>query len=140
MPPEHETIAALIHRAADALGEEAGLHIDLVKAEVGREVRTLGRDLVPVVAGALLLGVGYAFSGAAVAILLSPWLGVAGSVALFGFLNLLVGGIAMRRGVLALQSRGFLEASVGSELDRSARGIMAAFTSPAAEIEQNDVG
>lgn len=140
MPPEYEPVAVLIHRAANALGEEAGLHIDLAMAEMRRDAEAFGRDVVPLAAGVLLLGIGYTFICATLAIVISPWLGLAGGVAVLSFLNLLLGGIAVRRSLTRLRARHILEATVGEELERSARSVASALQPAGPATRMSDAG
>lgn len=96
MSPESANVESLVARVTDALGQQAELHIDVVKAEFARDTGALAEDLAPMAVGLPLVGLGYVFLCVGAALALASWLGSAGSAALLGAVNLLAGGLAVR--------------------------------------------
>lgn len=107
------TLGELVSRAAYAVGEQAGLQVELqvqlVRAELEEKVNSLRADAAgwvraaaPVVAGGALLLLGYLTGCLAVVLGLTPWIGAAGSVAVVAVFNLVIGGLAMYRGLRTL--------------------------------------
>lgn len=111
------TLGELVSRVAFAVGEQAGLQIDLqvqlVRAELDEKVNSLRADAVawlhamaPMIAGGALLLLGYLCACLAVVLGLTPWIGAAGGVALVALLNLTLGGLAVRRGLRVPPTKG----------------------------------
>lgn len=139
MDLNEETVGHLADRVAVSLGEQAELHLELVKAELARDVSALGRDLLPLATAIPLLVVGYALVCVAAALALAPWIGAAGGFALFGAVNLLVAGVAIRRGLSHLRARPLFAATVGYELEQSAKGLVTALRHSPVEVEVSHV-
>lgn len=150
MVPADETVGHLVSRIAEELGQQAELHIELVKAEIARDAKTLGRDakalgkdLAPLALAVPLLGLGYLFTCVAVALALAPLITAAGGLAVVGMLNLLGGGVVGYRSLSRLRTRRILHAPVGatvaSELGRSARSIVTALSPSSDNAELTNV-
>lgn len=108
-------------RLSAALTRQAGLHLDLARAELARDLGRLGWNLVPVLVGACMLAVGYVALWGAVAIALAPSLGTAWVAFLLGFSHVLLGGLGLWRGLDRLATSPIFHSTVGVELERSAR-------------------
>ena len=139
MDRDDDTVGHLVSRVADALGQQAELHIELAKAELSRDAKALVRDAAPLAVGTPLLALGYVFACVASALALAPWLGSAGGFALVSVLNLLVGGLAVRRSVSHLRVRRILDATVGYELENSAKSLVTALRNPPARVDVSHV-
>lgn len=96
MENSQPNIEGVVSRVVEAVTAQAGLHVELVKAEVTRDASAFGRAVTPLVLGLPLLLVGYLFLCVAATVALVPWIGLAGGAALVGVLNLLVGSIGVR--------------------------------------------
>jgi len=110
-------------------------HIALAKLELGASARRAGIGVAQIAACAPLVLVGYAFLNAALALALERWLPLAGSVALVGLLNVVLGAL----GVLAAARRfrrPMLDDSV-NELERTAQLLADARTHPALEARHD---
>jgi hypothetical protein len=79
-------------RVADAVEDQAELHVELAKAEFARDAGSIGKKSAPVILGLLLFGIGYALLCVAVTLALSTLVGPPLAVGLVGVVNLLVGG------------------------------------------------
>lgn len=97
MGANEESVGELVSRVADAFGEQAGLHVELAKAELARDARALSSAAAPLALGIPLLSLGYLFTNGAGALALGNWIGFAGGFGVVGLLNLVVGGIVVRR-------------------------------------------
>jgi hypothetical protein len=143
MELNEETLGQLAGRVADALGEQAELHVELAKAEIAREVtsfvrevKTLGTNLVPLAAAIPLLALGYVFSCVAAALSLAPLFGAAGGLATIGAVNLVIGVLAARRGITRLQTHHVFGVGPAVGPGRGANDFAAALrhTLPPAEV------
>ncbi|MDP2313945.1 MAG: phage holin family protein [Pseudomonadota bacterium] len=132
---DEATVGYLVSRVTEALGEQAELHLELAKAEVARDARALVKDILPFAVAVPLVSVGYLLACVAAGLALAPWLGYAGGFALLAALNLLGGGLTIRKGMLQLRSRRGLTAVTGAELGESARGLVAAVRPSHTQIE-----
>lgn len=92
------SVAELEAHLADALSQQAAMRLDLLKAEVTRDARALARELLPMIAGAAVLGFGYTLLTVGLALLLALWLGAGAGFVIMGAVNLLIGGLLVRRG------------------------------------------
>ncbi len=108
-------------RLSAALTRQAGLHLDLARAELARDLGRLGRNLAPVLVGACMLAVGYVALWAAVGIAVAPSMGAAWVAFLFGLLHVLLGGLGLMRALDRLANSPIFNSTVGVQLERSAR-------------------
>jgi hypothetical protein len=108
------TVGELVSRVAFAVGEQAGLHVELqvqlVRAELEGKVNGLWVDAVgwlrasaPVVLGGALVLLGYLSACLAVVLALVPWIGAAGGVAFVAIFNGVFGGLLLRRGTRSVR-------------------------------------
>lgn len=100
-----EPIAVLLSRVALAVEEQVAVQVELVKAELVRDVGELGRDVAPLGAGSLLLAIAYLLLCSAGAHALAVWIGVAGGFATLGLVNLIIGAVAIRGSLGRLRAR-----------------------------------
>lgn len=96
MEQTQSNLEGVVTRVVEAVTAQAGLHVELVKAEVSRDASAFGRAVTPLVVGLTLLLVGYVFLCVAAAVALVPWIGLAGSATAVGAVNLLTGTIGVR--------------------------------------------
>ena len=132
---ERPGAAGLLVQLAGDLGHLVAQHIALAKLELGASARRAGIGVAQIAACAPLVLVGYAFLNAALALALERWLPLAGSVALVGLLNVVLGAL----GVLAAARRfrrPMLDDSV-NELERTAQLLADARTHPALEARHD---
>jgi hypothetical protein len=106
--------------AIDAIGELVERHVALAAAELSRDARRVGADLVPLVVALPLLVCGWALLCAAAAAAMAPWLGAAWSLAAVGAANLAAGGGGAVIGVRRLQRPGHATLTVGAALVETA--------------------
>lgn len=110
MSPTDPTLWELVANVTDSLEERAELHIELAKAQLAQAAKDIGRGVVPLALGAMLLGLGYIFlcvaAGLAIAALVAPPVAV-GVVAVF---NLLIGAGAVGFGLSVWNARTALAA------------------------------
>ena len=92
--------------AIDSVGDLVERHVALAAAELSRDARRVGTDLVPLVVALPLLVCGWALLGAAVAAAMAPWRGAAGSLAAVGAVNVAAGSVGAVVGVRRLQRPG----------------------------------
>ena len=90
--PDAPTVGDSVRRLTDALSRLLRDHLALFRAELQRDLKVVGRDVVLAAAGIPGLLLGYAMLMVALALLLAPWLTLAGGFAAVGALNLLAGG------------------------------------------------
>jgi hypothetical protein len=126
-----ETVRHLVARVAEAVEQLAELHVELVKAEIARDVKAVGRDVAPLALGMPLLGAGYLLGCVAAALALAPWLGSAGGFAFISGANVLVGAAGVYSSLSKKRFRGAFGGSpwtgtVCPELQRSVRSLLAA--------------
>jgi len=101
--PNHRPgTAGLLVQLASELGNLLSQHVALAKLELGETARRTGLGVAQIAACAPLVLVGYAFLNAAAALALSRWIPLAGSIALVGLLNVVVGVVGV-----ALAARSF---------------------------------
>lgn len=112
-----ESMSELAAQVADAIGRQAELQIEVLRAEIARDTSSVGRGLRPMAFALPLLLIGYVFVSVAAALTVAPWLGLAGGTALVGFLNLVVGAVATRTGMKRLQSRHHPRGHSGTVMD-----------------------
>lgn len=106
--------------AIDSVGDLVERHVALAAAELSRDARRVGTDLVPLVVALPLLVCGWALLCAAVAAAMAPWLGAAGSLAAVGAVNVAAGSVGAVVGVRRLQRPGHATLTVGAALAETA--------------------
>lgn len=111
MTPPDPTFWELVSNVADSLEERAELNIELVKAQIAREAKEIGRGGAPLALGALLLGVGYIFVCVAASLALASWLTAPVGVAVVGAFNLVIGGVCLSYGLSVWNARSALAAA-----------------------------
>ena len=113
-------IVAQVGRIADGLSTLVSQHLELLRLELAQDARAIGASVGTIAALAPFVLVGYALLCASLAWAVSPWVGVAGGLAIVGGVNVAggVGGIlfAVRR----LQARRML-GQTRRELSQSAQ-------------------
>jgi uncharacterized membrane protein YqjE len=104
-------IAAQVARIADGLSRLVSEHLALLRLELAQDARAIGTAVGTIAALAPFVLVGYALLCAAAAWAVSPWVGVAGGLAIVGAVNVLggVGGILFA--VRKLRTRQLLDTS-----------------------------
>lgn len=85
-------IAAQVARIADGLSRLVSEHLTLLRLELAEDAKAVGVSIGTIAALAPFVLVGYALLCAALAWAVSPWVGVAGGLAIVGAVNV-VGGI-----------------------------------------------
>lgn len=113
-------------RVIDSLGELGELHVELLKAEVARDALALLQDSGPLAFGLPAVVLGYAFLCVAGATAMAPLVGTGLSFAVIGALNMIAGSAAGYVALARLRLHPVLGATVGPELARSARSVVAA--------------
>jgi len=113
-------IAAQVARIADGLSRLVSEHIALLRLELAEDAKAVGISVGTIAALAPFVLVGYALLCASVAWAVSPWVGVAGGLAIVGGVNVAggVGGILVA--VNKLRARQMLGTS-RKELGQSTR-------------------
>ncbi|HYV43316.1 MAG TPA: phage holin family protein [Myxococcaceae bacterium] len=113
-------IAAQVARIADGLSRLVSEHIALLRLELAEDARAVGISIGTIAALAPFVLVGYALLCASLAWAVSPWVGVAGGLAIVGGVNVAggVGGILVA--VNKLRTRRMLGTS-RRELGQSTR-------------------
>lgn len=145
-----EALAGLVSHAADALGQQLELHVELVKAEVTREVATVKasavkevqayiRTFAPLALGLPLLAVGHVFLCVAVALALEPWVGAWGGAAIVAALNLLFAAVAIRLTVSRLRLLGSLGSGATPDLGKSNNSAITNIRSTPPQLESSHV-
>jgi uncharacterized membrane protein YqjE len=114
-------MAALLVQLVGDLANLFAQHVALAKVELRDSARTVGKGVAIIAAVAPLVVVGYAFLNAALALALSRWMPLAGSLALMGLLNVLAGAVGVAVAARALR-RPMLEETV-DELERTADAL-----------------
>ena len=126
-------IAAQVGRIADGLSRLVSQHIALARLELAEDVRAIGVSVGTIAALAPFVLVGYTLLCAALAWAVSPWVGVAGGLAIVGGINVAggVGGIlfAVRR----LQARRML-GTTRRELSQSAQ-VLSNGAAPGSQLQ-----
>jgi hypothetical protein len=93
-------------------------HLTLARVELVEDVQLMGTDLARIAAFVPFVLVGYTFLCAALSVLLEPWLGWVGSLAVVGALNLVAGGVGIARATARLRFHRLM-ADTTEELNRS---------------------
>lgn len=104
-PDQAGGLAELFGSLAEGLGKLVTEHIELARLELSQEARTLGGQVARLLVFLPFVLIGYLFLCAALAALLSRWLGWGGSLLLVGALNALGGGVGIALAVGALKRR-----------------------------------
>ena len=118
-------IAALVGRMADGFSKLVNQHIQLARAELGEDIRGMGKDVVHIAMVVPFFLVGYIFLCGALAALLASVIGWAGALGLVAAVNLAVGGFLLYRALTRLRGRDVMN-DTAQELTRS---VSAALTS-----------
>ncbi len=133
MDVNEQTVGQLAGHVAEALAEQAELHVELAKAQIAREVsvvgneaKTLAKDALPLVAAVPLIAVGYVFACVAAALALATLIGTPGGVAVVAALNLLLGIAAAWTSVSRLRSHRMFGATNAPVHETSAGGLVTA--------------
>ena len=111
-------IAALVGRMADGISKLVSQHIQLARAELGEDIRGMGKDVVHIAMVVPFFLVGYIFLCAALAALLASVIGWAGALGLVAAVNLAVGGFLLYRALTRLRGRDVMN-DTAQELTRS---------------------
>lgn len=113
-------IAAQVGRIADGLSRLVSQHIALLRLELAEDARAIGVSVGTIAALAPFVLVGYTLLCASLAWAVSPWVGVAGGLAIVGGVNVAggIGGILFA--VSRLRSRQML-GTTRRELSQSAQ-------------------
>src|SRR3954471_11658706 len=85
-------IAAQVARIADGLSRLVSQHVALLRLELAEDAKAVGISVGTIAALAPFVLVGYALLCASVAWAVSPWVGVAGGLAIVGGVNVAGGG------------------------------------------------
>lgn len=111
-------IAALVGRMADGFSKLVNQHIQLARAELGEDIRGMGKDVVHIAMVVPFFLVGYIFLCGALAALLASFIGWAGALGLVAAVNLGVGGFLLHRALTRLRARDVMN-DTAQELTRS---------------------
>lgn len=111
-------IAALVGRMADGFSKLVSQHIQLARAEMGEDIRGMGKDVARIAMVVPFLLVGYLFVCGAIAALLSSFIGWAGALGLVGGANLAGGGYLLYRALTGFRTRHVMN-DTAQELTRS---------------------
>lgn len=111
-------LAALVVRMTDGFSRLVTQHLALARVELMDDAQAMGTNVVRIAAFIPFLLMGYAFLCAALSVLLAPWLGWAGALALVGALNLVGGALGIARAVARLRAHRLLD-DTAEELSRS---------------------
>jgi len=133
-PSEHG-IAAQVGRIADGLSRLVSHHIALARLELAEDARAIGVSVGTIAALAPFVLVGYTLLCAALAMAISPWVGMAGGLAIVGGVNVLggIGGILFA--VHKLRTRRML-GSTRQELSQSAQ-VLSNGASPGPQLQSS---
>lgn len=130
-------IAALVGRMADSFSRLVSQHITLARLELAEDAKAMGLDAARIIAFVPFVLVGYLFLCGALAVVLAPWLGYAGGLAVVGGLNALGGGLGIWRAVARLQNRQVMDDS-SQELSRS-MAVLTTANAPAMPSQPRNV-
>ncbi len=133
MHPEDDTILQLASTVAEALGDQVEVHVDLARAEFARDARALLANAAPLAVGLPLLLVGYLLANMGIATALGPWLGPWGFV-LVGVVNFGIGALVARSAMTKLLSHHVFQPSVGQEVAKSAKSLVASLHAHGTEV------
>ncbi len=111
-------IAALVGRMADGFSRLVSQHIQLARAELGEDIRGMGKDVARIAMVVPFLLVGYLFVCGAISALLASFIGWAGALGLVGGANLAAGGYLLYRALSGLRTRHVMN-DTAQELTRS---------------------
>lgn len=111
-------IAALVGRMADGFSKLVSQHIQLARAEMGEDIRGMGKDVARIAMVVPFLLVGYLFVCGAIAALLASFIGWAGALGLVGGANLAGGGYLLHRALTGFRTRHVMN-DTAQELTRS---------------------
>lgn len=111
-------IAALVGRMADGFSKLVSQHIQLARAEMGEDIRGMGKDVARIAMVVPFLLVGYLFVCGAIAALLASFIGWAGALGLVGGANLAGGGYLLSRALSGFRTRHVMN-DTAQELTRS---------------------
>jgi len=134
MHPEDETILQLASTVVDALGDQVEVHVDLARAEFARDARALLREAAPLAVGLPLLAVGYLLACFGLATGLAPWLGPWAGFVLVGVVNFGIGAWVARAAMTQLLSHHVFQPTVGQEVAKSAKSLVASLHAPGTEV------
>ncbi|ADO71258.1 phage holin family protein [Stigmatella aurantiaca] len=115
-------IAALVGRMADGFSRLVSQHLTLARMEMAEDAKAMGKDVARIAAFVPFVLVGYVFVCGALAAVLAQWLGLAGGLVTVGIINLIAGGIGIRRALSRLQERRVMDDSA-QELSRSVAAL-----------------
>lgn len=105
MEKVHSSAEIVVSRVVEALGQQAALHVELLKAELARDSSALGRELAPLAIGLPLIVIAYVFGCVALTLAMVPWIGAAWGAAVVGLINLILGGGAVQLSLSSLKWR-----------------------------------
>lgn len=91
--PDGASVGDSVRRLTDALSRLLRDHLALFRAELQRDLKVVGRDVVLAAMGIPGLLLGYALLMVALSLLLARWITPVGGFALVGAVNLLAGGV-----------------------------------------------
>lgn len=113
-------IAAQVARIADGLSRLVSEHLNLLRLELAQDAKAVGTSVGTIAALAPFVLVGYTLLCASLAWAVSPWVGVAGGLAIVGGVNVAGGIGGIFYAVNKLRSRQMLGGS-RRELSQSAQ-------------------
>ena len=117
-------ITALVGRMADGFSRLVTQHIALARLELAEDARQVGAGLARIATFVPFLLTGYALVCAALAVLLSRWLGLAGALAAVGIANLVGGGLGVAAALRRMRTVRVMH-TTQEELNRSAEALTA---------------
>ncbi|MFL5351608.1 phage holin family protein [Archangium sp.] len=111
-------LTALVGRLTDGFSRLVTQHLTLARVELMEDARVMGLDVALIAAFVPFVLVGYTFLCGALVVLVQPWTGWAGALALVGGVNLVGGGVGIARAVRRLKSHRVMDETT-EELNRS---------------------
>lgn len=127
------TLTALVGRLTDGFSKLVTQHLTLARVELMEDARVMGLDVALIAAFVPFVLVGYFFLCGALAVVLAPWVGWAGSLALVGAVNLVGGVLGIARVAMRLKSHRVMDGTT-QELERSV-AVLAQAPAVAAQVQ-----
>lgn len=129
-PDDRGGLAAALSRLTDGISRLVSEHMELARAELKSDARTLGKHLMKVAAFSPLLLVGYGFLCAALAVGLSAVIPLWAALLIVGVLNVIVGGAGVASALSKLREQSPVLEDTLTEAQRSAQTLRHAAKDP----------